>query len=384
MAVAVFGGMTHPPRTALIRKLSVVLFAGALLFAGNASAQDSIFGFPVPRVESGPNSSVTITIAPGVLPPITVPSPRLPRINQPPAARPPAPTPWVSPAAPAARPPAPTPWVSPAAPTQPAPPPFAVPNPAPAPTDGTATAPTLGQAGGRIYGVFVGISDYSGSNDLPFCADDAERVQRAFLNAGLLQAQDSVVLTDGAATRSNVANALERFNRMAGPNDTLVFFFSGHGNQVPDQDGDEADGTDETIVLTDGSLTDDDLRNILQPGPARDFVALDSCYSGGFARDLARLQNSVGFYASREDQLSYVASEFQAGGYLSYYLAQNVTRMGGRAIPMWELQRDLHADFEESGASPQQELTVGVSRNVNTRTVLFDAPSDTQVYVAQR
>lgn len=198
-----------------------------------------------------------------------------------------------------------------------------------------------------------------------------------------MQPTDTVVLTNSNATRGNVANAIDRFQRAARPEDTLVFFFSGHGNQVPDRDRDEADGTDETILLADGTLSDDELASLLSNGPARDFVALDSCYSGGFARDLARLPNSVGFYASREDQVSYVASEYQAGGYLSYHLAQNITRMGGRPIPMWELQRDLRTDFDRSGATQRQELTVGVSRMVNTRTVLFDTPtSGTPVMVA--
>jgi hypothetical protein len=45
--------------------------------------------------------------------------------------------------------------------------------------------------------------------------------------------------------------------------DSLVFFFAGHGTQVPD-DGEEADQYDEAICPADNSLiTDDDLRNIL-------------------------------------------------------------------------------------------------------------------------
>jgi hypothetical protein len=193
----------------------------------------------------------------------------------------------------------------------------------------------------------------------------------------------AVVLTDSQATRANVGNAVERFSRMAGPSDTLVFFFSGHGGQIADQDGDEADGQDETILLADGAVTDDELRGILQPGAARDFIALDSCYSGGFAQDVSRLGDSVGFYASREDQVSYVADEYSAGGYLSYYLAQNINRMGGRPIPMWELQRDLASDFDQSGVSQRQQLTVGVSRSVNTRTVLFDTPQQRAAQLAR-
>ena len=365
--------MTHPLRTTWIRKLSIALFAGTMLFTGTASAQNTVFGIPIPSVERGPNNTVTITLTPDG-PPINVPVPSLPQAPGAPA--PWAPTPWApAPQAPAPQAPAP------AAPAPQAAPPFAVPTLPPAANPATPATP--GQ-GGQLYGVFVGITDYPSANDLPFCADDAHRVQRAFLNAGLMRSEDTVVLTDHAATRTNMANAIERFNRMAGPNDTLVFFFSGHGNQIPDQDGDEADGTDETILLADGPVTDDEMRALLEPGQARDFVALDSCYSGGFASDIARLGNSVGFYASREDQVSYVAGEFQAGGYLSYYLAQNINRMGGRPIPMWELQRDLRSDFDQSGTTQRQELTVGVSRSVNTRTVLFDTPNQQPAMVAVR
>ena len=331
----------HPHTSTWIRKLSIAIFAGALLFTGTASAQD-VMGIPLPTVQQGPNG-ITITVMPGVLPALRVPAP------------------------------APGAAIPPPADAAPTPPPFAVPQPQPQPQPGPAAQPPAPGQGGRVFGVFVGITDYANANDLPYCADDAHRVQRAFLNAGLMRPEDSVVLTDYQATRANVGNAIERFGRMAGPDDTLVFFFSGHGNQIPDQNGDEADGQDETIVLADGAVTDDELAAILEPGAARDFVALDSCYSGGFASDIARLGDSVGFYASAEDQVSYVADEYSAGGYLSYYLAQNINRMGGRAIPMWELQRDLAADFEQSGAAQRQQLTVGVSRDVNTRTVLFDA-----------
>jgi len=329
-----------------IRKLSMVLFAGALLSAGTASAQD-FMGIPLPTIQQGPNG-ITITVMPGVLPAIQMPDPSFG--GQVPGAVEPVPetTPesWALPQVPEAQP------------------------------------STPGQ-GGRIFGVFIGITDYPSANDLPFCADDAHRVQRAFLNAGMMAPADSVVLTDSQATRANVGNAIERFHRMGGPSDTVVFFFSGHGGQVADQDGDEADGQDETILLADGAVTDDELRSIMQPGSARDFIALDSCYSGGFAQDVSRLGDSVGFYASREDQVSYVADEYSAGGYLSYYLAQNITRMGGRPIPMWELQRDITADFDQSGVSQRQQLTVGISRSVNTRTVLFDAPQQNSAQLAR-
>src|SRR5690606_2382589 len=94
------------------------------------------------------------------------------------------------------------------------------------------------------------------------------------------------------------------------------------------------------------------------------------------ARDIARLSDSAGFYASREDQLSYVASEHQAGGYLSYHFAESVARSQGRPMSMWQLQSDLSDGFARSGTAGRQDLTVGMSRGVNHHTVLFsrDAP----------
>jgi uncharacterized caspase-like protein len=182
---------------------------------------------------------------------------------------------------------------------------------------------------------------------------------------------DTVVLTDRHATRVAVSNALDRLMRRIGPNDTLVFFFSGHGNQIRDNDRDEADGTDETIALYDGAVTDDELTQLLGQGQQRELVALDSCHSGGFARDIGRLSDSVGFYASQENQLSYVAPEHQAGGYLSYHFAESIARSQGRPLAMWEIQRDLTEGFRRSNTAGRQDLAVGVSRGVNAQTVLF-------------
>ena len=51
--------------------------------------------------------------------------------------------------------------------------------------------------------------------------------------------------------------------------DVLFIHFSGHGTQVADKDGDDADNKDEAIVPTDlNIITDDDLRAILSALPA--------------------------------------------------------------------------------------------------------------------
>jgi hypothetical protein len=322
--------------TAVIRRsfgaLCVML---AVLVPGVASAQS---GFPIPQIQIGPRG-ITITAMPGVTPVFQLPGT---------FAAPVEPAPIVEPA------------------IEPAPSPFEV---LEAPPE-EAMAP-LPAGTGRTVGVFVGISDYASQNDLELCASDAARVQQAFVGAGIMAPMDTVVLTDHQATRGAVTSAIDRLTRQLGEGDMLVFFFSGHGNHVPDQDRDELDGLDETIVLYDGAMTDDELGALLAEGPQRELVALDSCYSGGFQRDIARLSDSAGFYASREDQLSYVAEEHQAGGYLSYYLASSVAQSQGRPLSMRALQHDLASGFAASETAGRQDLTVGVSRGVSLETVLF-------------
>lgn len=318
----------------------------AVLAPACAGAQD-VLGIPLPRIQQGP-SGITIVPMPGVLPAIRVQG-NFERLEPVPS----EPSPDVAPSFGALVP----------VPDEPAPaepPPFVVPE-----------EPIAPSSVGRTVGVFVGISDYASASDLEHCASDAVRVQQAFVNAGIIDPMDTVVLTDHRATRAAVANAVERLARRLSPGDTLVFFFSGHGDRVSDANGDEQDGLDETILLADGPMTDDELAQLLGGGHHRELVALDSCYSGGFARDIARLGDSAGFYASREDQVSYVASEHGAGGYLSYHLAESVARSRGRPMSMWQLQSELSEGFARSGAAGRQDLTVGMSRSVNHHTVLF-------------
>ncbi|MEO5695911.1 MAG: caspase family protein, partial [Burkholderiaceae bacterium] len=62
---------------------------------------------------------------------------------------------------------------------------------------------------------------------------------------------------------------------------------SGHGGQVPDVDGDEADGKDETWCLYDGQLIDDELYFELSrfATGVRILVLSDSCHSGSVTRE---------------------------------------------------------------------------------------------------
>ena len=73
----------------------------------------------------------------------------------------------------------------------------------------------------------------------------------------------------------------------------VVFYFCGHGSQYPDQDGDEADGLDETLVAYDSRSTKafdilddeiDDLKAELREYTTNVTIILESCHSGTGSR----------------------------------------------------------------------------------------------------
>jgi hypothetical protein len=98
------------------------------------------------------------------------------------------------------------------------------------------------------------------------------------------------MLCGAEATREAVHALLSAAATALRPRDTLFVSFSGHGSQVPDANGDERDGLDETWCLYDGYLVDDDLMDIWRKAAAetRVLVVSESCFAGGmrYADDL--------------------------------------------------------------------------------------------------
>jgi len=176
-------------------------------------------------------------------------------------------------------------------------------------------------AGGRVYGIYVGITDYP-SGRLPLCAEDAIKLAQDMRRAGLQSEAEQIVLTDANATAERIRQAFADMSRRVGPNDLFIFFYSGHGSQGGEQGGSsELDRREESINTYQGDITDDEMGRLFGQIRARvSIIALDSCFSGGFARDVVSAPGRMGFFSSEEDLTSSAAARFQAGGYLSHFL----------------------------------------------------------------
>lgn len=231
---------------------------------------------------------------------------------------------------------------------------------------GSTTAPTVTAAtaaGGRVYGVFAGISDYPGEDsDLAYTADDARRVHDAMTSVGM-RYDDAIVLTDEAVTIGGVRQAFQTLGARMGPSDTFVFFYSGHGGRVPRSgfQPSDPDAMDETLALYDGQISDDEMSEMLGAlNAGTTILMLDACFSGGFAKDVISVPGRMGFFSSEEDVTSSVAAKFRAGGYLAAFIADGVgdgladgDDDGG--VSALELSQYLHeryrADVKSAGPS---------------------------------
>lgn len=144
--------------------------------------------------------------------------------------------------------------------------------------------------------LLVGINDYPGTgNDLAGCVNDASNLQRLLIEQFGFEAARTHVLTDRKATRDAILEGLADLVAAARGGDALVFHYSGHGSQVPDEDDDErADRMDEIICPRDFSwdgcwISDDDLSDVFSqlPKDVHLEVLLDCCHSGTGTREIA-------------------------------------------------------------------------------------------------
>ena len=136
--------------------------------------------------------------------------------------------------------------------------------------------------------VHIGVNDvdadhYGGwSSPLKACENDANDMHALAKGVGF----SSRLLVAAEATRGAVTDAIKTAASELVAGDIFFLTFAGHGGQLKDMDGDEADGKDETWVLYDGQLLDDEL-NVLwaefDPG-VRVLVLSDSCHSGSVSK----------------------------------------------------------------------------------------------------
>ncbi|MGA8210032.1 MAG: caspase family protein, partial [Nocardioidaceae bacterium] len=145
------------------------------------------------------------------------------------------------------------------------------------------------------YSLHIGLNlvdpaSYDGwDGQLSGCVNDAHAMRDLASAAGF----QTRIMLDGQATSQAVVGALGELARQATPGDICLVTYSGHGGQVEDVNGDEDDGLDETWVLFDRQVVDDELYQMYSQFAAgvRVVVLSDSCHSGTVAKHVLRTES---------------------------------------------------------------------------------------------
>jgi len=154
-------------------------------------------------------------------------------------------------------------------------------------------------------------------------SENAEMMNQILVDAGIT---DVTRLSNLDATRENVLAAIKAVGERCDENDIFFFFYSGHGNPMPDQDGDEVDGSDEAMCLPrpDGTcdegswLRDDDFSEaVAEVTAGHKLMILDCCHSGtmlDFQKAIWEGQSAISIVGCKDKQESAAMGGGTRGG----------------------------------------------------------------------
>ncbi|MBY6049218.1 caspase domain-containing protein [Vannielia litorea] len=153
--------------------------------------------------------------------------------------------------------------------------------------------------------LLIGVGDYEYLDaDLRGPVNDVALMARTLMSRGVAAEYITVLTTApellpegvvvGMPRREAILNGLAEAAEATGEGDTVFFYFSGHGSQAPDLDGDDQGGYDEILLPSDASgwkgtvgavenaILDDELRaaaEAIMSGGAALVAVLDACHA---------------------------------------------------------------------------------------------------------
>ncbi len=170
----------------------------------------------------------------------------------------------------------------------------------------------------RRVGISIGLlyvdkKVYGTDANCPGCDRDAVALNRILRKCGF----ETKLFLNNEATWYNIKTAFSKYASELVAGDLLVITAAGHGGQMRDTNGDEPDGLDETWLLYDKEVSDDEILEFIEKFKAGVRIVLinDQCHSEGNFRSFVRgVQQVVSFgHWGRRDGHPLVCSENEEG-----------------------------------------------------------------------
>lgn len=144
---------------------------------------------------------------------------------------------------------------------------------------------------GTKRALLIGINYVGQQGQLSGCHNDVARIKEHLIEReGFSESNIQVLMDDGShqsPTRANIMAGFKSLTSQTEPGDAAFFHYSGHGGRLEDDDGDEEDGYDETLIPVDfqsaGQIRDDTILVELVGGMPKGSTLtclMDCCHSG--------------------------------------------------------------------------------------------------------
>jgi WD40 repeat protein/uncharacterized caspase-like protein/uncharacterized protein YgiM (DUF1202 family) len=204
---------------------------------------------------------------------------------------------------------------------------------------------------GQIWAVVIGISQYKTVRSLKYADKDALAFRDYLVKNVGVTPDHMTVLTNEQATLFNLKRSLgTELKRKAGPKDTVIIYYAGHGAPEPDASSPDGDGLEKYLIPYDADPQDlyttglpmREVETIFHRLSAERVIFItDSCYSGatagrtfstvarratlsdGFLNRLSKGKGRVVLTASRAGEVSEERDDL-GHGVFTYYLLEGL------------------------------------------------------------
>ena len=232
---------------------------------------------------------------------------------------------------------------------------------------------------GRSWALLIGVDGYMTAPRLRCCGADAKLLARVLTESSGFESDRVLVLTDDQKNtahwpvRANLVGKIPGWLRLAGPNDRVIVFFSGHG--FLDAQGRmylaPLDCDPDNLALTGVPVAH--VRDYLSSCKARvKLLILDTCHSGSakggvsvglraerLGTEFQKAEGLITLASCRAKEVSYEWPEKKHGAF-TYWLAQG---LGGRADRAVEGNRDGDVTLDELYAYVYDRVTTWSMRS---------------------
>jgi len=163
----------------------------------------------------------------------------------------------------------------------------------------------------RSYALIIGMDDYNvDAYQRSYDAQGTSGVKKdvSVIKSMLPKSTNIKELRSKGATQNEILKHIKEIGKKVKPGDQFLFYFSGHGDTIPDKNGDERSKFDQVLIAYDKYVVDDDIYALLKKyfTKTKNVMIVDACHSGSsykiatFFLDFTKFANKQRAFANEE------------------------------------------------------------------------------------